>query len=114
MADDNFYEFCEKAERAKRKGKGLKFLRYGKNLRCNSEGIYSYGFKTANLDLRNRMIQQKSGYWSPTSNKHYNYAKRMLEQCCDFGETENAPPGGQLERLTPLIHWQNLSYDSHT
>ena len=72
MADDNFYEFCEKAEKAKEKGKGLKFLRYGKNLRYDSEGIYSYGTKIANLDLRRRTIQ-KLGYWSPTNSKHYNY-----------------------------------------
>ena len=99
--------FAKKAEKAKEKGKDLKFLRYEKNLRYDSEGIYSYGTKIANLDLGRRTLQQLS-YWSPTSSKHYNYAKRMLEECYDFYETENAPSGGQL------IHWQNLSYDSHT
>ena len=78
MVDDNFYEFCEKAEKAKEKGKGLKLPRYEKNLRYDSEGIYSYGTKIANLDLGRRTIQ-KFGYWSPTSSKHYNYAKRMLD-----------------------------------
>ena len=107
MADDNFYEFCEKAEKAQEKGKGLKFLRYGRNLRYDSEGIYSYGVKIASLDLGRRTIQ-KLAYWSPTSSKHYNYAKRMLEECYEFYEAGNAPIGGQL------IHWQNLSYDSHT
>ena len=107
MADDNFYEFCEQAEKAKEKGKGLNSLRYGKNLRYDSEGIYSYGVKIANLDLGRRTIQ-KLGYWSPTSSKHYNCAKRMLEECYEFYETENAPSGGQL------IHWRNLSYDSNT
>ena len=109
--DDNFYEFREKAEKAKEKGKGLKFLRYGKNLRYDSEGIYSYGTKIANLDLGRRTIQ-KLGYWSPTSSTHYNYAARMLDERYGFYETENAPPGGQSGGQ--LIHCQNLSYDSHT
>ena len=64
--DHNFYELCEKAEKAKEKGKGKMFLRYGKNLRYDSEGIYSYGTKIANLDLGRRTIR-KLGYWSPTS-----------------------------------------------
>ena len=106
MADDNFYEFREKGEKAKEKAKGLKFLRYGKNLRYDSEGIYSYGVKMATLDLGRRTIQTL-GYWSPTSSKHY-HAKRMLEECYEFYETENAPSGGQL------IQWQNLSYHNHT
>ena len=107
MADDNFYEFCEKAEKANEKGKGLRFLRYGKNLRYDSEGIYSYGAKIANLDLGRRTIQ-KLGYWSPTSSTHYNYAKRVLGECYDFYEIENASSGSQL------THFQNLSYDDHT
>ena len=92
--DHSFYEFCDKAEKAKEKGKCFKFLRYGKNLRYDSEGIYSYGAKVANLDLGRRTIQ-KLGHWSPTNSKHYNYAKRMLEECYEFYETENAPSGGQ-------------------
>ena len=55
--DNNFYEWSEKAEKATEKGKVLKFDRYGKNLRYNSEGIYSYGTKIANIDLRQRTIQ---------------------------------------------------------
>ena len=47
--DHNFYEFSEEAEKATEKGKSRKFLRYGKNLRYNSEGIYNYGAKIANL-----------------------------------------------------------------
>ncbi len=36
--------------KAKEKNKGLKFLRYGRNLRYNKEGIYSYSAKMANLE----------------------------------------------------------------
>ena len=107
MADDNFYAFCEKAEKAKEKGKGLKFLHHGKNLRYDSEGIYNYGTKIANLDL-GRRTTQKLGYWSPTSTTHYNYAKRMLGERYDFYEIENASSGSQL------VHVQHLSYDDHT
>ena len=81
--DHSFYEWSEKADKAKEQGKGLKFLRYGKNLRYNSEGIYSYGAKIANLDLKQRTIQ-KLGCWSPASSKHYNYDARLLDTCYDF------------------------------
>ena len=101
MADDNFYEFCETAEKAKEKGKGLKFIRYRKKLRYDSEGIYSYGTKIANLDLGRRTIQTL-GYWSPTSSKHFNYAVHLLDICYDF------------RMIDPLVHVQHLSYDDHT
>ena len=55
--DNNFYEWSEKAEKATEKGKVLKFDRYGKNLAYNSEAFYSYGTKSANIDLRQRTIQ---------------------------------------------------------
>jgi hypothetical protein len=80
---DNFYEWSEKAEKATEKGKALKFDRYGKNLRYNSEGIYSYGTKIANIDLQQRTIQ-KRGYWSPTTSKHFNYAAQLLDTRYDF------------------------------
>ncbi len=100
--DNNFDEWGEKAEKATEKRKMLKFLRYGKNLRYNSEGIYSYGNKIANLDLRQRTIQ-KLGYWSPTSSKNYNYAAHVLDICYDFRLIES-----------DMIHIQHLSYDDHT
>ena len=83
VMDQNFYEWSEKAEEAKEKGKVLKFARYGKNLRYDSEGIYSYGSKIAHLDLKQKTIH-KIGHWSCTSTKHYNYAARLLDICYDF------------------------------
>ena len=53
-----FNEFCEKADKAKEKGKGLKFLRYGKNLRYNSGGIYCCNTKIANFDFNNRTTER--------------------------------------------------------
>ena len=102
--DHTFYEWSEKAEKATEKGKALKFLRYGKNLRYNSEGIYSYGTKIAHLNLKQKTIQ-KMGYWSPTSSKHYNYAAHLLDICYDFRPVAS---------LGQLIHVQHLSYDNHT
>ncbi len=109
--DHNFYEWSEKAEKATEKDIALKFEslpglqtkeRYGKNLRYNSEGIYSYGTKIASLDLRQRTIQ-KMGYWSPTTSKHFNYAAKLLDMCCDFRPIHD-----------DLVHVQHLSYDNHT
>ncbi len=81
--DHNLYEWSEKAEKATQKIKSLKFLRYGKNLRYNSKGIYSYGTKIANLDIKQSAIQ-KRGHWSPTSSKNFNYAAHLLDTCYDF------------------------------
>ena len=81
--DNNFYEWSEKAEKATEKGTGLKFLRCGRNLRYNSEGIYSYGDQIARLDLHQRAVQAL-GYWSPTSSKHFNYTAHLLDICYDF------------------------------
>jgi hypothetical protein len=108
--DRAFDEFWDAAERATEKGKGLKFNRYGKNLRYNSEGIYSYNTKIADLDFRFRSVSKRSSY-SATSNKHYNYALRTLSSCYDFYETSPAPPDAPREWLHPV---QNLSYDDHT
>ena len=100
--DHNFYDWSEKAEKATEKGKLLKFDRYGKNLRYNSEGIYSYGSKIANIDPRLRTIQ-KLGHWSPTASKHCNYAARLLDMSYDFRPNHDG-----------LVHVQHLSYDDHT
>lgn len=109
MVEDIFCEFCDKAEKAKMKGVGLKFLRYGKNLRYTSEGIYSYNTKIADLDLNFKTIRRR-GTWSKTSSKHYNYALRILSDAYGFNEVSPAPPGIPRE----FIHVQNLSYDDHT
>ena len=58
MFNDSYEEFREKATKAADVNKGLKFPRYGKNLRFNSEGVYSYGATIANLDLSERGIQR--------------------------------------------------------
>ena len=109
--DRTFEEFYDAALEATRKGKGLKMNRYGTNLRYNSEGVYSYNTKTADLDWNLRKIS-KRGTWSKTSSKHYNYAKSMLETCYDFAEVSPAPPGAPREWLHQ--HVQNMSYDDHT
>ena len=111
--DHNFYEWSEKAENATEKGKVLKFDRYGKNLRYNSDGIYSYGTKIAHIDLNLRTIQ-KLGHWSPTTSKHFNHAAKLLDTRYDFRPIEAAPSGGTLESLGPNVHVQHLSYDDHT
>ena len=98
MEDMSFEEFRDKAEQATFNRKGLMMPRYCKNLRYNSEGVYSYKTKIADLDFNYRTISQR-GYWSPTSSRHYNYAKRMLEMCYDFNEDSPAPLGGPTQRL---------------
>ena len=120
MFNDSYAEFCDKATKATEGTRGLKFPRYGTNLRYNSEGIYSYGAKIANLDLREKTIQ-RIGYWSQTSSKHYNYAGTLLNICYNFNEK---PPGevtipleflsGVVASGAPLIHVQHLSNDDHT
>ncbi len=81
----------------------MKFLRYGNNLRYDSEGIYSFWAEITNLDL-GRRTTQKIGYWSPTGSTHENYAKRTLQKRYDFYyETETAASIGQL------IQFQNIS-----
>ena len=80
---DNFHEWRDIAEKATDRGKVLKFDRYCKNLRYNSEGIYSYGTKIADLDLGQRTIL-KLGHWSPTTSKHFNYAAKLLDMSYDF------------------------------
>ena len=102
--DHNFYEWSEEAEKATEKSKILKFPRYGKNLRYNSEGIYSYGSTIAHLDLKQKTIH-KLGYRSRTSSKHYNYATHMLDICYDFREVPVS---------CDLIHIEHLNYDDHT
>ena len=107
-----FFDFRMMAEKATEKGTGLKFPKYTKNLRYNSEGIYSYNVKIANLDIINRTIQ-KRGYWSQTTTKHYNYAKYVLNLCYGFEEIEPAPVGGPSEFLHPPIEIQSVSYWDH-
>ena len=119
MFDDSYEEFCDKANKAAEVNKGLKFPRYGKNLRFNSVGVYSYGAKIATLDLGEKTIQ-RLGYWSPTTSKHYNYAGRVLEEHYNFIQKPPAEATIHLEFLSGivasdihLIHAQNLSYDDN-
>ncbi len=94
--------FVKKTGQAKEKNKGFQFLRYRKNLICDSEGIYSYGAKISNLDL-GRRTSQNLDYWSPTSSKHLNYTGRMLKVCYDLYEHPHSD-----------ANVQNLSYWDHT
>ena len=82
----------------KNESEGLKVQPLQKNQRYNSEGIYSYNTKIADLDFRFRSISKRGSY-SMTSNKHYNYALRTLEICYDFYETSPAPPDAPREWL---------------
>jgi hypothetical protein len=97
-----YFDFRMIAERATEKDKLLKFPRYVKNLRYNSEGIYSYKNKIANLNLMNRTVQ-KIGSWSPTTSKHYNYAKIILNDRYGFEEIEPVP---QL-RIQEMSYWDH-------
>ena len=105
-------EFYDKAEKATERSRGLKFTRYGQNLRYSSEGVYSYGVRIANLDLKDRSIQRR-GHWRPTSSKHFHYAGQVLEEVYGFVQKPDAPTGQPIEILTPLVHVENLSYDDH-
>ena len=120
MFNDSYEEFRDKATKAAEVNKGLKFPRYCKNLRFNSEGVYSYGAKVANLDFGERTIQ-RLGYWSPTTSKHYNYAGKLLEERYNFVQKPDAEATIPIEFLSgfvvndiPFVHVQHLSYDDHT
>ena len=78
----------------------LKVQPLWENLRYDSEGIYSYNTKIADLDFRFRTISKRGSY-SMTSNKHYNYALRTLSSCYDFYESSPAPPETPREWLHP-------------
>ena len=60
MFSDSYAEFCHKAEKAAEVNKGLKFPRYCNNLRFSGDGIYSYGAKIANIDLK----EKQSNAWA--------------------------------------------------
>jgi hypothetical protein len=87
--NENFMDFSDKAEKAFGKGKVLKFPIYRKNLRYDSDGVYSYCTKIAELSMGKRTIQ-KLGYYSPTSSRHYNYSKNLLETNYHFREIEDS------------------------
>jgi hypothetical protein len=78
-------EFFDIVAKTTEKGRKMKFLRYEKNLRYDLYGIYSYGTRIAELDMRHRTINNL-GKWSRTTTKHYNYAKRVLESAYNFME----------------------------
>ena len=101
---DNYDEFCQSAESAKKNGTSFKFFRYRKHLRYDSDGVYSYNSKIAHVDLKQKTIQ-KVGPLTPLYNNHYVYAAHMFKICYDFHEVLNP---------CELIHIQHLSYDDHT
>ena len=78
-------DFIDKAQAATEQGKKLKFPRYGKNLRYDAFGIYSFNTMIAELDVVSRSIRSL-GWFSVTTAKHYNYAVKYLEQKHDFME----------------------------
>jgi hypothetical protein len=82
--EDKYYEFLDGIDAAQGRGKQMKMPRFTKNLRVDREGIYSYGTKIAQLDIPSRSII-RTGYYSPTSSRHYNYMVNYLE---DFGFSE--------------------------
>ena len=86
--EDTFNEFFEKIDLAMAKGKQLKMPRFTKNLRIDRQGIYSYGTKIAELDVPSRSIL-RTGYYSATSSRHYNYARNHLEGC-GFSEVDKS------------------------
>ncbi len=89
MTNYAYSEFCEAVKERSAKGKTTKFPKYCKNLSYDALGIYSFGSRIADLNLDCRVIR-KLGYcyWSKTSEKHYNYAKHILEICYDFYEVD--------------------------
>ncbi len=82
--EQSFSEFLAKIVAAKENGKQLKMPRFTKSLRVDREGIYSDGTKIAELDIPSRSILS-TGYYSPTSSRHYHYMRNHLE---GFGFSE--------------------------
>jgi len=107
----DFCEFKREAEQATETGKRLKFPKYTKNLKYNSEGLYSYNKKIANLDLDNRTIQTR-GYWSPTTEKHYNYVNIILNDRYGFKEINSSSSSTEESESEQAI--KSLSYWDHT
>jgi hypothetical protein len=83
--DQNYGDFLYKVEQATDKGKVLKFPRHQKNLRYNLNGLYSYNTNIADIDFLRRTITSK-GKWSPTSTRHYNYVRNLLQDSYGFQE----------------------------
>ena len=95
-------KFCEEAERATQKGKCLKFQRYMRNLKYNSEGICIDDAKISDLDLKNKTIK-RTGSWSSTNFAYYYYAKGLLNIWYNVTEIES-----------PKLKIPSLSYYDHT
>ena len=85
--DQTYENFLYDAERATDKGRVLKFPRYQQNLRYNLNGLYSYRIKIADIDFLGRTITSR-GKWSPTSTRHYNYARNLLQDSYGFRELQ--------------------------
>ena len=80
---DNYDEFCQSAESAKKNGPRDTFPLYGSTLKYDSEGIYNDGTKIAQLDLKLKTIQQLNPKM-PWSRTQYKYAVHMLKKCQVF------------------------------
>ena len=101
MDTDSYEEFCEKADTATKKGKLLKFHRYKRSLRHDSEGIFNDDVKIAILDLRSTTIK-RIGYWSSSNSTYYHYAKGLLEIWYNF--TEMPPQEFNISSLSYFDH----------
>ena len=72
MDTQSYEKFSEQAEMATKKGTFLKFQRYKRNLKYNSEAIYSDSARIADLDLTSKTIN-RTGPWSSTNFTYYYY-----------------------------------------
>ena len=80
-----YKQFKDKVIGATIQGKRLKFTHFTLNLRYDSDGIYSYTTKIAELNLEDKTIK-KLGWWSKTTSRHYNWTKKYLQKQYDFKE----------------------------
>ena len=85
LEDMDFEDFLTRTAQATERGRMLKFPKYTKNLRYDLDAIYSYGVKVADINMVSRTIHSL-GKWSVTTSKHYNYAKRLLQEAYGFRE----------------------------
>ena len=77
--------FIMQANEATHRGKRLRLPFCQKNLRYDSEGLYSYGTRIADIDLAHRTIT-RLGHFSRTSSRQYNRTVKYLQETYDFSE----------------------------
>ena len=78
--------FIMLANEATHKGKKLKLPFSQKTLRYDSNGLYSYETKIADINFALRTIK-RLGTFSTTSSRHYNRTLKHLMETYDFSET---------------------------